>query len=160
LATPQEVQNWVRLVFVKQWNGDRDAQKDGRPAYVNDDKLTLRLLISACEHSSTGSAGPRVELGTERESLLQVLDENAYFGGQPAAGRPYGKDRHSSFEASQKTYNSTFSEFRGEEPCRCLGYPQMFKDTHPHPFNIGGSKDSRGDNAMRGIAILPPHCQM
>jgi hypothetical protein len=32
-------------------------------------------------------AGPRIELGTERESLLQVLDEDADFGRKPAAGR-------------------------------------------------------------------------
>src|SRR5258708_1336987 len=94
-------------------------------------------------------AGPRIELGTERESLLQVLDEDAYFGGQPAASRPNRKDRHSSFEGSQKTYDRTFSEFRGEEPCRRLGNPQMFQDAHPHLFDIAGSKDSRGDNTLR-----------
>jgi hypothetical protein len=54
-------------------------------------------------HPSTGLAGSWVELGTERESLLQVLDENANFGGQAAAGRPYGKDRHGSLKGSQKT---------------------------------------------------------
>ncbi len=25
----------------------------------------------------------------------------------------------------------------------------MFKDTHPHLFNIAGPKDSRGDNTLR-----------
>ena len=90
----------------------------------------------------------RIELGTERESLLQVLDEDAYFGGQPAAGRSERKYRHSSFEGSQKTYNSTFSEFCSEEPCRRLGNPQMFKDTHPHLFNIAGAKDSGRDNSL------------
>jgi hypothetical protein len=49
-----------------------------------------------------------VELGTERESLLQVLDENANFGGQ-AAGRPYGKDGHGSLKRSQKTDDRAFS---------------------------------------------------
>jgi hypothetical protein len=36
----------------------------------------------------------RIELGTGRESLLDVFDEDAYFGGQPAAGRPNRQDRH------------------------------------------------------------------
>jgi hypothetical protein len=88
-------------------------------------------------------------VGTERESLLQVLDENANFGGQPAAGRPYGKDWHGSFKGSQKTDDGTFSELCGEEPCRRLGNPQMFQNTHAHLFNIAGSKYSCGDNALR-----------
>jgi hypothetical protein len=66
------------------------------------------------EHPSRGLAGSRVELGTERESFLQVLDENANFGGQPAAGRPYGKDWHCSLKGSQKTDDSPFSEFYGD----------------------------------------------
>jgi hypothetical protein len=98
---------------------------------------------------STRSAGSWVELGTERESLLQVLDENANFGRQPAAGRSYGKDWHCSLKISQKTDDGTFSEFCGEEPCWGLGDPQMFKDAHPHLFNIAGSKDSCGDNMLR-----------
>ena|SRR5436309_2813210 len=61
------------------------------------------LESSTTEHPATVLAGPRIELGTERESLLQVLDEDADFGGQPAAGRSNRKDRHSSFERSQKT---------------------------------------------------------
>ena len=100
------------------------------------------------EYLSSGLAGSRVELGTERESFLQVLDENANFGGQPTAGRPYGKDWHCSLKGSQKTDDSTFSEFRGEEPCRRLGNPQMFKDTHPHLFNIAGSKEPCGDDTL------------
>src|SRR5579862_7416303 len=44
---------------------------------------------------------------------------------------------------------STFPEFCGEEPCRRLGNPQMLKDTHPHLFNVAGTKDSCGDNALR-----------
>ena len=91
----------------------------------------------------------RIELGTERESLLEVLDEDPYFGRQPAAGRPNSKDRHSSFEGCQKTYNRAFSEFCGEKPGWRLGNPQMFEDTHPHLFNIAGSKDSGGDNTLR-----------
>ena len=114
--------------------------------------MEIRLLISMAEHPSTGLAGSWIELGTERESLLQVLDENANFGGQSAAGRPYGKDRHSSFEGSQKTYNGTFSEFRGEQPCWRLGNPQMFEDTHPHLFDIAGSKDSCGDDPLRVLS--------
>ena len=97
---------------------------------------------------SSGLTGSRVELGTERESLLQMLDENANFGGQPAAGGPYDKDWHGSLKGSQKTDDSAFSEFCGEEPCWRLGNPQMFEDTHPHLFNIAGTKDSSGDNAL------------
>ena len=81
-----------------------------------------------------------------------MFDEDAYFGGQPAAGRPNRKDRHNSFERSQKTDDSTFPEFRCEEPCRRLGDPQMLKDTHPHLFNIAGSKDSRGDDTPRVLS--------
>ena len=40
---------------------------------------------------------PRIELGAERERLLQVLDEDPYFGRQPAACRSNRKDWHSSF---------------------------------------------------------------
>jgi hypothetical protein len=83
----------------------------------------LRLLISMAEHPSTGLAGSWVELGTERESLFQVLDENANFGGQPAAGRPYGKDWHCSLKGGHKTEDGTFSEFCSEEPCWRLGNP-------------------------------------
>ena len=104
------------------------------------------------EYLSSGLAGSRVELGTERESSLQVLDENANFGGQPAAGGSYGKDWHCSLKGSQKTDDSAFSEFCGEEPCWRLGNPQMFKDTHPHLFNVAGSKDSRRDKTLR---VLP-----
>ena len=104
------------------------------------------------EHPSIGLAGSWVELGTERESLLQVLDENANFGGQPAAGRPYGKDWHCSLKGGQETDDTAFSEFCGEEPCWRLGNPQMFKDTHPHLFNIAGSKDSCGDNTSRVLS--------
>src|SRR5271154_5808607 len=77
-----------------------------------------------------------------------MLDEDAYFRGQPPAGRPNRKDWHRSFEGSQKAYNSTFSEFRGEEPCRRLGNPQMLQGAHPHLFYIAGSKDSPRDNTL------------
>jgi len=104
------------------------------------------------EHPSRLLAGSRVELGTERESFLQVLDEDTNFGGQPAARWPYSKYWHGSFKRSQKTYNSTFSEFCGEEPCWCLGNPQMFKHTHSHLFNITRSKNPCGDNALRVLS--------
>src|SRR5580704_3932106 len=81
-----------------------------------------------------------------------MLYEDAYFRGQPAAGRSNRKDRHRSFKGSQKAYNSTLSEFCGEEPCWRLGNPQMFKNTHAHLFNIAGSKDSCGDNALRVLS--------
>ena len=58
-----------------------------------------------------------------------MLDEDAYFGGQPAAGRSNREDRHSSFERSQKTDNSTFSEFCGEEPRWRPGYSAGRKST-------------------------------
>jgi hypothetical protein len=98
------------------------------------------------EHPFIGLAGSWVELGTEREILLQVPDKNADFGAQAAAGRPYGKNRHSPLKGSQKAYDGTFSEFCGKEPCWRLSNPQMFKNTHPHLFNVAGSKRSRGDN--------------
>src|SRR5712672_2692154 len=104
------------------------------------------------EHPSMGLAGSWIELRTERKSLLQVLDENANFGGHPAAGRPHCKDWHCPFKWRQKTDDSTFSEFRGEEPCRRLRNPQMFKDTHPHLFNVAGSKNSCGDNTLHGLS--------
>ena len=81
-----------------------------------------------------------------------MLYEDAYFRGQPAAGRSNRKDRHRSFKGSQKAYNSTLSEFCGEEPCWRLGNPQMFKNTHPHLFNIAGSKDSRGNDTPRVLS--------
>jgi hypothetical protein len=68
--------------------------------------------------SATVLAESWIELGTERESLLEVLNENANFGGQPATGRPYGKDRYCSVKGSQKTNDRTFSEFCGKKPCR------------------------------------------
>jgi len=45
-----------------------------------------------------------------------MLDEDAYLGRQPEASRPNRKDWHCSLKGSQKTDDSTFSEFRGEEP--------------------------------------------
>src|ERR1700726_5122831 len=81
-----------------------------------------------------------------------MLDEDAYFRGQPAASRSNRKDWHRSFKGSQKAYNSTFSEFCGEEPRWRPGNPQMFKDTHPHLFNIAGTKDSCGDNTRRVLS--------
>jgi hypothetical protein len=71
------------------------------------------------------------------------------FSGQPAARRPHRKNRHCPLKGSQKTDDGAFSEFCREKPRWCLGNPQMFKDTHPHLFNIAGSKDSRRDNALR-----------
>ena len=81
-----------------------------------------------------------------------MFDEDAYFGGQPAAGRSNRKDWHNSFERRQKTDDGTFSEFCREEPCWRLSNPQMFEDTHPHLFNIAGSKDSRGNDTPRVLS--------
>jgi hypothetical protein len=44
------------------------------------------------------------------------------------------------------------SEQCGEEPCWRLGNPQMFKDTHPHLFNIAGSKEPCRDNTLRAFS--------
>ena len=65
-----------------------------------------------------------------------------------ATSRSNRKDRHDSFKGSEKTDDSTLSEFCREEPRRRLGNPQMFEDTHPHLFNIAGTKDSCGNNAL------------
>jgi hypothetical protein len=62
---------------------------------------------------ATASVRSRIELGTQRERLLQVLDEEANLGGHPAAGGPHGKDWHCSFKRSQEAENCTFSEFSG-----------------------------------------------
>jgi hypothetical protein len=58
-----------------------------------------------------------------------MLNEDANSSGYAATGRPHGKDWHCSVKRSEKTQNSTFSEFCGEEPCWRLRNPQMFKDT-------------------------------
>src|SRR5271170_1975069 len=97
-------------------------------------------------------AGSWVELRTQRESLLQVFDENANFGGQPAAGRPDRENWHCSLKGGQKTDDGTFSEFCCEKPCRRLNNPQMFKNTDPHLFNIAGSEDSCGDDTLRALS--------
>jgi hypothetical protein len=102
-------------------------------------KADVRLVISTTEHPATVFIWSWIELGTQRESLLQVLHENANFGGRPAAGRPYCKNWQCSLKGSQKTDDGPFSEFCGEEPGWRLGNPQMFKNTHPHLFNIAGS---------------------
>src|ERR1700694_5314283 len=34
----------------------------------------------------------------------------------------------------------------------CGKHQRMFKDTHPHLFNIAGSKDSCGDNTLRVLS--------
>ena len=81
-----------------------------------------------------------------------MFDEDAYFGGEPAAGRSNRKDRHNSFERSEKTDDGTFPEFCREEPCRRLGDSQMFEDPHPHLFDIAGTKDSCRDNPLRVLS--------
>jgi hypothetical protein len=59
------------------------------------------------EHPATVLTGSWIELGTEREGLLQMLDENANFDGRPAAGRPHCKDWHCSLKGGQKTDDGT-----------------------------------------------------
>jgi len=80
-----------------------------------------------------------------------MFDENADFGRHPAARRPHCKDCHRSLKGGQKTDDGTFSEFRGKKPCWCLSNTQVFKDTHPHLFNITGPKDSCGNNTLRAV---------
>ena len=77
-----------------------------------------------------------------------MLDEDAYFGGDPAALRPNGQDWHGSLKGGQQTYDSALPELCGEEPCRPLCNPEMFQNSHPHLFDIAGSEDSRGDNSL------------
>lgn len=57
-----------------------------------------------------------------------------------AAGRPNRKEWHDLFKRSEKADDSTLPEFCREEPCRRLGNPEMFEDTHPHLFNIAGNE--------------------
>src|SRR5689334_6731042 len=95
---------------------------------------------------------PWIELETRRESLFEVFDENAHFGGHPAAGRPHGNDWRCSFNRSEKAHNRTFSEFCCEEPCWRLRHPYMFQDSHSHLLKIAGSKNSCGDNAFRVLS--------
>ena len=90
----------------------------------------------------------QIELG-ERKGLLEMFDENTYFRGQPAASRSNCEDRHSSLERSQKTQNSTFSEFWCEKPRWRLGNTEMFKDTQRHLFDMTGSKSSCGCDTLR-----------
>src|SRR6202046_2868218 len=78
-----------------------------------------------------------------------MLDKDANFSGHPSAGRTYSKNRHRSFQGSQKTENSTFSQLCGKEPRRRLGNPQMFQHTHSHLFDIARSKSSFGNNTLR-----------
>jgi hypothetical protein len=78
-----------------------------------------------------------------------VFNEDSNLGRHPATGRPHGKDWECSFKRCEKTHNSAFSEFRGKEPCWRLGDPQMFKDTHPHLFEIAGPKDAAGNDTLR-----------
>jgi pimeloyl-ACP methyl ester carboxylesterase len=71
---------------------------------------TVRVVTTLDEeHRVTVLTGSlRIELGTERESLLQVLDEDAHFRGDPAACGPNGHDWHCSLKGSQQTKNGTF----------------------------------------------------
>jgi len=77
-----------------------------------------------------------------------VLNENAHLGGHPPACRPYDKDWHCSLKGSQQTDDGTFPKFCRKEPCWRLGNSQVFEDTHPHLFNIAGTKNPCGDNTL------------
>jgi hypothetical protein len=54
-----------------------------------------RERYDTAAHNSLGR--PRIELGAERERLLQVFDEDPHFGRRPAACRSNRKDWHSPF---------------------------------------------------------------
>jgi hypothetical protein len=113
------------------------------------DRARERFVLKGAERRATFLAGGlRIELGTERESLLQVLDEDAHFRGDPAAGRTNGHDWNGSLQGSQQTQNSAFPQLGGEQPCWRLCNPEMFEDAHPHLFDIAGPKNSRGDDAL------------
>jgi hypothetical protein len=43
---------------------------------------------------------------------------------------------------SEETMTVPSLSSAAKEPCWRLGNPKMFKDTHPHLFNIAGPKDS------------------
>jgi hypothetical protein len=119
---------------------------------LRDGSARTNELLRRVDQASLGcrlSGRRRIELRAERESLLQVLDEDAHLGGHAATGRAKGEDGDRSFEWSQKTENGAFSEFGGEEPSGRLGDAEMFKNTHSHLFHVAGSKDSCGDNALR-----------
>ena len=89
-----------------------------------------------------------VELGAEGEGLLEVLDEDADFGGHAAAGGAHGKYRHGSFVGCEETEDGAFAELGGEEPCRRLGDAEMFEDAHSHLLDVAGSKDPGGEDAL------------
>ena len=57
--------------------------------------------IGAYAADSVLAGSPRIELRTERKSLLQVLDEDAHFRGDPAACRPNGHNWHGSLKGGQ-----------------------------------------------------------
>src|SRR5271156_2217749 len=95
-----------------------------------------------------GFAGPRIELGTESERLLQMLDEDAYFGRDAAAGGPDGQDWDRALKGRKQTDDGNFSELCSEEPRWRLGDPKMLQDTHPHLFDVAGSKDASRDNTF------------
>jgi hypothetical protein len=111
---------------------------------------TWKVFASNDASSGTrgGSFGLGVELGAQREGLFQVLDEDAYFRGHTAAGRPHGKDRHSPLEGRQQTENGTLPQFGGKEPGRRLGNPQVLEHAHPHLLGIAGSESAGGNDAL------------
>src|SRR6201996_9608964 len=104
----------------------RLAQIDENFAVPPTRRAEFSFLVADCrvapvDEPVTASVRSRIELGTKRESLLQVLDEDANLGGHPATGRTHGKDRHRPLKGCQKPQNCTFSQLCGEQPCRRLG---------------------------------------
>src|ERR1700744_4104425 len=103
------------------------------------------------------SARPRIELRTKRERLLQMLNEDADFNGDPPARGTHRQNRHSSLVIRQQTEHGAFSQFRGEQPRRSLSDSQMLQHPHPHLFDVAGSEHPRGNMppGVRTIAKSP-----
>jgi len=57
-----------------------------------------------------------------------------------------------SLKGSQKPDDGTFPKFCGKEPCWRLSNSQVFEDTHPHLFDIAGTKNPCRDNTLRVLS--------
>jgi len=107
-------------------------------------QANLRILIHG-EYPSSWLARSRVDWNRAR-SFLQVLDENANFGGQSAAGRPYGKDWHCSLKGSQKTDDGTSLSLR-RRAMRGLAIPNV-QGRHAHLFRYHWFERLPWDNTL------------
>src|SRR5580692_6360720 len=103
----------------------RRAERPGDPRWSLAWRINGHPTTNATQVACTLAtlARSRIELRAEIESLLQVLDQDSHFGGDPAACGSNGHDWRCALKGSQETKNSAFPEFRGEQPCRRLGNP-------------------------------------